>query len=134
MAAPVSQANTAYMRAIQGVGSSSLSNSVSMKTGLSDFHKTLEVANAAYGGRAVNIQKYNTDAAYKIGKFVSSSVSNVRDTLLKSEDISAKSLVKEANMSDVVTAITNADIALQTIVAVRDKIISSYMDIIKMQI
>ena len=40
----------------------------------------------------------------------------------------------KAEIVDVVTAITNAELSLQTVVAVRDKVIAAYQDIMKMPI
>jgi flagellar hook-basal body complex protein FliE len=40
----------------------------------------------------------------------------------------------KAELVDVVTAITNAELSLQTVVAVRDKVVAAYQDIMKMPI
>lgn len=50
------------------------------------------------------------------------------------ETMSTKAAAGNANMADVVTAVANAELALQTVVAVRDKVISAYQDIIRMPI
>ncbi|OYW13407.1 MAG: flagellar hook-basal body complex protein FliE [Rhodospirillales bacterium 12-54-5] len=52
----------------------------------------------------------------------------------KSETTSAMGLTGKAGIADVVTAVNNAETALNTVVAVRDKVITAYNDIIKMQI
>lgn len=39
-----------------------------------------------------------------------------------------------SNLIDVVTAVSEAETTLQTVMAVRDKVIAAYQDIIKMQI
>jgi flagellar hook-basal body complex protein FliE len=52
----------------------------------------------------------------------------------KSEEMSMKAIAGQANMEDVVSAVTNAEMALETIVAVRDKVISSYQEIMRMAI
>jgi flagellar hook-basal body complex protein FliE len=41
---------------------------------------------------------------------------------------------KDASLVDVVTAVTNAEVALETAVAVRDKVIAAYQEIIRMPI
>ncbi len=56
------------------------------------------------------------------------------DTLKHGEEMSAKAVTGEADLTDVVQAVTDAEITLQTLVAVRDKMISAYQDIIRMQI
>ncbi|MCB1563084.1 MAG: flagellar hook-basal body complex protein FliE [Alphaproteobacteria bacterium] len=56
------------------------------------------------------------------------------DTLKKSEEMSAKAITGEADLTDVVTAVTNAELTLQTVVSVRDRLISAYQEIMRMPI
>lgn len=62
------------------------------------------------------------------------SLSTAKNSAYKTESISAKSLVGEAEMHELVTSVTNADLTLNTVVAVRDRIINAYQDILKMPI
>jgi len=50
------------------------------------------------------------------------------------EDAGIRAAAQDIDMVDVVTAITNAEITLQTVIAVRDKVIESYEKIIQMPI
>ena len=50
------------------------------------------------------------------------------------EQLSAKAVAKEADLLQVVNAVTNAEVSLQTVVAVRDRVIQAYQDIIRMPI
>lgn len=59
---------------------------------------------------------------------------HLRGSINKSEAISAKSLVKEANLVDLVTAISEAETMLQTAMTMRDKVITAYQDILKMPV
>ena len=43
-------------------------------------------------------------------------------------------LTKETSLVDVVTAVTNAEVALETAVAVRDRVMAAYQEIIRMPI
>ena len=52
----------------------------------------------------------------------------------KSEAVSAQALVGKATPNDVVLAVTNAEVTLQEVSAVRDKMINAYEEIIKMPI
>lgn len=52
----------------------------------------------------------------------------------KSEAIATKALSGKADLTDVVTAVSDAETALNTVVAIRDRVISAYQDIIKMPI
>jgi len=56
------------------------------------------------------------------------------DSLRQSEAESLKAAAGKANINDVVTAMSQADIALQTVVAVRDRVVQAYQDILRMPI
>jgi flagellar hook-basal body complex protein FliE len=43
-------------------------------------------------------------------------------------------LVDQANLNEVVTAVSEAETALQTVAAIRDRIIESYKEIMRMPI
>jgi flagellar hook-basal body complex protein FliE len=51
-----------------------------------------------------------------------------------SESMAMKALTGKADLTDVVNAVANAETALNTVVAIRDKVINAYQDIIKMPI
>jgi len=48
------------------------------------------------------------------------------------EEASAQAVMGNANVIDVVTAMSNAELTVQTVVAVRDKVIQAYNDVIRM--
>lgn len=50
------------------------------------------------------------------------------------EQISVQSNVSSVELTDVVHAVNNAEIALQTVVAVRDRVVDAYQQIIRMPI
>lgn len=52
----------------------------------------------------------------------------------QAELMSMKAIKGTADMQDVVLAVSNAEVALQTVVAVRDKVVSAYQDIMQMPI
>jgi flagellar hook-basal body complex protein FliE len=56
------------------------------------------------------------------------------DSLKAGEAASLGAVTGKAQLSDVVTAVTNAELTLQTVVAVRDRVIQAYQDILKMPI
>jgi flagellar hook-basal body complex protein FliE len=51
-----------------------------------------------------------------------------------SEQQSMAGLAKQAELADVITAVSNAEVTLQTVVAVRDRVIQAYQDIMRMPI
>lgn len=52
----------------------------------------------------------------------------------KSELTATRAISGKADLTDVVTAISDAETSLNTVVAIRDRVISAYQDIIKMPI
>ncbi|MFC3050897.1 flagellar hook-basal body complex protein FliE [Kordiimonas pumila] len=65
---------------------------------------------------------------------VSDAIGNVTAATHNTEIQSAKALVDEADMVDLVTAVSNAEMVVDTVVTVRDKVIAAYNDILKMPI
>ena len=56
------------------------------------------------------------------------------DSGYKSEAMATKALSGKADLTDVVTAVASAENALNTVVAIRDRVINAYQEIIKMPI
>ena len=52
----------------------------------------------------------------------------------KSEEVSTRAIANEADLHELVTTVANAELTLNTVVAVRDRVVSAYQDIIKMPI
>lgn len=52
----------------------------------------------------------------------------------KAESVSLDAINGKADMVDLVTAMNNAEMTLQTVVAVRDRVVQAYQDILKMPI
>lgn len=55
-------------------------------------------------------------------------------TSVKADQTSLAAAAGKANVTDVVTALTNAEVTLQAVVAVRDKVVSAYQEIMRMPI
>jgi len=55
-------------------------------------------------------------------------------TLKKGEETSAQAVMGTASLTDVVEAVTAAELTLQTVVALRDKMLQAYQDIMRMPI
>ncbi len=66
--------------------------------------------------------------------FLMSSVENSVETMREGERMSAKAVTGEADITDVVQAVTQAELALQTVVSVRDRLVSAYQEIMRTQI
>ncbi len=50
------------------------------------------------------------------------------------EHASIRAVANQADLNDIVIAVTNAEVALETVVAIRDRVIQAYQDIIRMPI
>ncbi len=59
---------------------------------------------------------------------------DVREATGKAEVAGAKALTGEADLVDVVTAVSNAEMVVDTVVRVRDKVMATYQQISKMPI
>ena len=59
---------------------------------------------------------------------------SAHDTLKRSEQMSVDAIAGKADLNEVVAAVTNAEVTLQTVLAVRDKVIQAYQDIMRMPI
>ena len=68
------------------------------------------------------------------GSMVESMITDAAGSMRAAETASAKQVTGKGDLIDVVTAIGAAEMALDTVVAVRDKVVGAYTDIMRMQI
>lgn len=73
-------------------------------------------------------------AGPSFGQMVGQMVGSATNSLHTAEKASAAQVAGKGNLIDVVTAIGAAETALDTVVAVRDRVVSAYGDIMRMQI
>ncbi len=98
------------------------------------------IASRAYAGAGVPTEGQSPVAGEakikdnSFGDMLSGMVEDAIETGKKSEALSSASLSNEADVIDVVTAISAAEATLETVVAVRDKVIQAYDSIIRMPI
>ena len=71
---------------------------------------------------------------FNFGSMLKDSLQDAIGTQKQAETISMASTRGEAQLTDVVTAVTNAEVTLQTVVGVRDRIINAYQEIMRMPI
>ncbi len=82
------------------------------------------------GGAASAGKAAGTSFADMLGDNFSSAVSATKSA----EQASFGAVSKTSDLVDVVSAVNNAELALETVVAVRDRMISAYQDIMRMPI
>lgn len=80
----------------------------------------LETATTTTGEGFAGMVKGNLQDAVNLGK--------------QSEKMTMMGLAGEAEMRDVVLAVNNAENALNTVVAIRDKVVNAYQEILRMPI
>lgn len=98
-------------------------------------------AASAYGqalkradGAAPEAPEKAADAKASFSNLVSEAVKSASGASQAAEAASLQALVAPTDLSQVVLAVSNAEVTLQTVVAVRDRVIQAYQDIMKMPI
>jgi flagellar hook-basal body complex protein FliE len=89
-----------------------------------------QVAKAAASGLTAG----SGEAGQGFDQLLNQVLSNAGETGRKAEAVATQSLSNKAELVDVVTAVTQAELTLETVVAIRDKVISAYQDIMRMPI
>ncbi|MFZ4541358.1 MAG: flagellar hook-basal body complex protein FliE [Rickettsiales bacterium] len=111
-------------------------SNVNFMQAASAYNDALRVANSiiekAGGGAPASETKQGQGASFF--DMVGSALQGAANTGYKSEAIATKALSGKADLTDVVTAVSDAETALNTVVAIRDRVINAYQDIIKMPI
>lgn len=74
------------------------------------------------------------DDGISFSDFLKQKVSDSIDTIRSGEKASAAAVTGQADLTEVVQAVTSAELTLQTVVAVRDRLISAYQEIMRMPI
>lgn len=86
---------------------------------------------ARLGGGGMEARETPTSSFLEtLGKVTQDSI----DSSAKAESMTAKAVVGDAELLDVVSAVSNAEVTLQTVVAVRDRVMSAYQEILRMPI
>lgn len=95
------------------------------------YGRALGVGRSAGGGHATGIAK---PAGGGFGGMVESMVGDTAGALRTAEAASVKQVAGKGDLIDVVTAMGAAETALDTVVAVRDRVVGAYNDIMRLQI
>ncbi len=66
--------------------------------------------------------------------FLRDTIADTTAAVKGAESVSIQAAAKQANITDVVTAVSNAEMALESVVAVRDRVVQAYQDILRMPI
>lgn len=85
--------------------------------------------NSALGG---GINAKNDDPSF--GDIMRNTAVDAISTLKQSEKISAEAITGNADLNDVVQAVTAAELTLQTVMAVRDRMVNALQEVLRMPI
>lgn len=85
-------------------------------------------------GRPTAAAGSSSEATGGFGAMVEDLVTSTAAAMRTAEQASAAQVAGKGDLIDVVTAIGAAETALDTMVAVRDRMVSAYQDIMRMQI
>lgn len=94
---------------------------------ISAYANTAKIAGGAGG-----IEARDNKGGESFADMIKAGVQELVDTQKTSEAVSAQAVTGKADLTDVVRAVTEAEITLQTVVAVRDKMIAAYQEIMRM--
>lgn len=93
------------------------------------YRNQLKLQNDIAGGA---VQEETNKSSFS--NLLKEGMQNAIDTQYKTEAVKMEALTGKVDLSDLVTAVTSAELSLNTVIAVRDKVIGAYQDIIRMPI
>ncbi len=102
---------------------------IDFSTAVNAYQKAAAAAPMA-GAKATPVTPEQDTFANMVGDSLQQAVQTSRDA----ENLSIKQIAGEADLKDVITAVANAEQTLETVVAVRDKVLAAYNEILKMPI
>jgi len=74
------------------------------------------------------------DGAGGFGELLSRAIEDTVATAKAADRAAAAAVAGQGNVTDVVTAVARAELALQTTVAIRDRVIQAYQEVMRMPI
>ncbi len=98
---------------------------------ISAYRQAASSVENAMGGKPV-VGPASGDNSFT--NMVTDSLKSAANVGRQAEELSMRQIAGEADLKDVVTAVANAEQTLGTVVAVRDKVLSAYQEILKMPI
>ncbi|MDA5193233.1 flagellar hook-basal body complex protein FliE [Govanella unica] len=90
-------------------------------------------ASAVSGGNGMSAREA-LSGGNGFGDMLKSVVTDVSQVTKVSEKAAVAGLNRQMDLTDVVSAVSNAEMVLDTVVAVRDKVIQAYQEIVRMPI
>ena len=91
-------------------------------------------ANAGRIGSGAGLGARDGVGGQSFGDLLRQAAEGTVDTLKQGEQSSLQAVTGKADLAAVTAAVNNAEVALQTVVAVRDRVVQAYQDIMRMPI
>ena len=91
-------------------------------------------ANVAGSAASPGMEARDRLPSLDFGDMVRDSIAGAVNAGQAAEQMSGQALLGRADVSEVVMAVNNAEVSLQTIVSIRDKMIEAYQQIIRMPV
>lgn len=98
---------------------------------------TLTVSPASAANAYAKVQSGDADAGgdgEAFGGVLARAIQGVAETGHKADAESMKAISGQGNLTDLATAVSRAELALQTATTIRDKVVQAYQDISRMAI
>ena len=97
-----------------------------IQSAISAYNQTLT------SGGSKGVQARDSDDGGEFADLVKGAIKEAIEIGKKSENLSVAAVQDKADLNQVVTAVAEAEVTLQTVVAVRDKLIDAYKEIMRM--
>lgn len=98
------------------------------------YGRAIKTTAPSLGGTETGSATSAAGGGSSFGSMIESMVGDTAGALRNAEAESAKQVAGKGDLIDVATAIGAAETALDTVVSVRDKVVSAYSEIMRMQI
>jgi flagellar hook-basal body complex protein FliE len=97
---------------------------------------TVRPSDAAQAYRSVDAGAFGIGAAAGtgFGEAMRQAIAGVIDTARDAEAQSMQAIAGNADITEVVTAVSKAELAMQTTMTIRDRVVQAYQDIMRMPI
>src|SRR3954470_19102350 len=104
---------------------------IDISSAVNAYQRAAKTAETAFGGKAEAPASTGDNSFVNM---VTDSLKGAAQTGREAEELSLKQISGDADLKDVITAVANAEHTLETVVAVRDKVLSAYQEILRMPI
>ena len=106
-----------------------------MSSPLQNINNAINAYNNAAGGKSTGEKEVSVGpSGSEFADLVKGAIEEAKTIGERSEHLSIAGITNRADIGQVVTAVAEAEITLQTVVAIRDKVLAAYKDIIRMPI